>query len=311
MNIHKAITECLETAFAIRAYETAKTYKSGLDWFAKMLAEDRDLQTADVTAVTMKDFTRFPVWLRKEKKFAKATVRVYLAGARNFMRWLTTNEYLLPDYAATVRYQDAVKEVGLMRESKLPRFPERDHVARMQEAVRILPYKSPRRERNLAMIEFMACTGCRVSEMTNLTISKFSPDYSSAIVTGKGKKERRVFLSEAARELLLDYWKVRGAALLPTTPAFSRHDKGAGKRVSMLTTAAVRQMVEEVSNMAGIDNFSPHYFRHAFAIRVLGETGNLALTQDLMGHKTPAATRNYAKIYPDELRKAHEKIFNA
>ena len=64
-----------------------------------------------------------------------------------------------------------------------------------------------------------------------------------------------------------------------------------------------------VMEIAGIDKFTPHYFRHAFAIRMLSETGNLALVQDLLGHADPAATRVYAKIYPEDLRDAHHKIF--
>ena len=63
--------------------------------------------------------------------------------------------------------------------------------------------------------------------------------------------------------------------------------------------------------IAGIDKgkFTPHYFRHAFAINMLRETGNLALVQDLLGHANPQSTRVYAKIYPDELRDAHHKVY--
>lgn len=310
MNIQTALIRCIETASATRAAGTADTYKCGVDLFELMLSEDRNVRADDVSAVNMQDFTRFPVWLRK-RGLAKSTTLVYVAAAKWFMDWMVINNYLSPDYADTLRYQQAVTQIIRLRESKLPRFPEREHVAQMKAAVRLLPYKPVIRERNIAMIEFLSCTGCRVSEMANLSLAEFSPDYSSAIVTGKGSKERRAFLSTSAVELLLAYWKARGGELTPTMPAFSRHDKGAGKRLSKITTCAVRHMVEEVSMMAGIENFTPHYFRHAFAIRVLAETGNLALTQDLLGHETPASTRVYAKIYPDDMRKAHGQIFNS
>ena len=87
------------------------------------------------------------------------------------------------------------------------------------------------------------------------------------------------------------------------------HDTGIGKKISHLTTASIRDIVNEVKMASGIENFSPHYFRHAFAIKALRETGNLALVQDFLGHASPSATRVYAKIYPDDLAAAHQKIF--
>lgn len=73
---------------------------------------------------------------------------------------------------------------------------------------------------------------------------------------------------------------------------------------------AIQECLEDLS-LAGIDpsKFSPHYFRHAFAIHILSETGNLALAQDLLGHSDPKSTRVYAKIRADDLQKAHKKIF--
>lgn len=91
---------------------------------------------------------------------------------------------------------------------------------------------------------------------------------------------------------------------------FARHDKGAGKKRLPVTTATVRNVVDQVSKIAGIDQFTPHYFRHAFAINALEQSGNLALVQDLLGHKSPQTTRMYAKIYDEDLRAAHHRIFS-
>jgi site-specific recombinase XerD len=42
---------------------------------------------------------------------------------------------------------------------------------------------------------------------------------------------------------------------------------------------------------------------------MLRETHDLALVQDLLGHASPASTRIYAKIYPDDLEKAHKQVW--
>jgi site-specific recombinase XerD len=133
----------------------------------------------------------------------------------------------------------------------------------------------------------------------------------SAIVTGKGSKERRVYLSSKAIEALQKYWAARRNSD-PSAPVFARHDRGAGRKTKPITTATVRDIVEDVVMVAGLErgSFTPHYFRHAFAIKMLHETHDLALVQDLLGHASPVATRVYAKIYPDELQERHREVFD-
>jgi len=50
-----------------------------------------------------------------------------------------------------------------------------------------------------------------------------------------------------------------------------------------------------------------HSFRHAFATKVLSNTGDLAATQDLMGHASPDTTRRYAKLSSERLRQVHRE----
>jgi len=50
-----------------------------------------------------------------------------------------------------------------------------------------------------------------------------------------------------------------------------------------------------------------HSFRHAFATKVLSNTGDLAGTQDLMGHANPNTTRRYAKLSRERLRQLHRE----
>lgn len=218
---------------------------------------------------------------------------------------------MLLTYQETVRYQNAVKRSHRRHEDRLPRWPQRDDVDLMLKAVREHNEKSPIKERNIALLEMLASSGCRISEVLNLDIKDIDLVNRSAVVTGKGSKDRRVFFSQAAIDALVAYWEIRKSSM-PTDPAFARHDKGAGKkRMKRINTVTARNVVREIAMIAGIDptKFSPHYFRHAFAIRVLAETDNLALVQDLLGHASPNSTRVYAKIYPEDMRAMHNKIF--
>jgi site-specific recombinase XerD len=307
VNIESAIKSCIDDLSLGEA--TALTYKKGLKTFREFLQTKGIETSSEIEVLSIDYFIKYLPWL--DRRYSKGSVRVYGSAAKALLDWMFINGVLNLSYQDMARYKQAVPKSNQRHEYKLPRFPKRTDVPDMRKTVRLYEEESPIKERNIAMIEFLASTGCRNSEAVNLTVKDIDFTNRSTIVTGKGKKERRVWFSPEAAEALQTYWKERGSAM-PTDPAFARHDKGAGsKRMKKLTPTTTRNIVKQIAIIAGIDpsKFSPHYFRHAFAIRVLSESGNLALVQDLLGHTDPKQTRVYAKIYSEDLQAAHHKIF--
>ena len=313
MDIQSAVNKCKKNALSERNPSTAKSYSYGIDLFCQSLQDDGIKLSDDTNALSTENFIEFPSWLSM-KDYSKQSIRVYYSGANYLFEWLIIHKFIdPPDYAQTIRYKMAYRSVVRRRADPFVRFPKRGEAERMLDAVKVMNLPSPQKERDVAIVHFLYNTGCRNNEIIGLTLGDIDMKDRSAIVTGKGGKDRRVFFNEEAADLLREYWKARAFADDPTTPAFCRHDRGAGKKVLPLTTTSIRNIVRQVANVAGIDpgQFTPHYFRHAFAIKMLQDTNILALVQDLMGHANPASTRVYAKIYPEELKKAHEASYNA
>lgn len=309
MNVQQSISKCILMAHSDRSLNTAISYNNGLNAFAKSL--NGIGMDADINNLTIENFIEFPAWLSSQG-YSKQTLRVYTSAANYYLEWLIINGYIPPpDYQQTLRYKMAFRTVVRKRQDTFVRFPQKGEAEKMLDAVNYLEYETPIRERNIAIINFLYYTGCRNAEVAGLKVKDIDLNDHSAIVTGKGRKERRIFFNEKTVDLLRYYWSIRGFSN-PNDPAFCRHDRGVGKKVEGLTTTSMRNIVNDVCKLAGIDKgmFTPHYFRHAFAIKMLKETNNLALVQDLMGHSTPASTRVYAKIYPDDLKAAHEEAFS-
>lgn len=307
MSIQKSITACLEDLGLAKNTELA--YRNGLNNFLKFLKLEGIDSTADVSVLNVDHFIRFMPWL--DRRFSKQTAGVYGAGAKALLNHLVIGKVLEMSQLDTLRFNKASLRSHRRHEDKLPRFPAKDDVDRMLSAARLFTDETPRKERDVALFEFLASSGCRISEVTALNIQDVDLSNRSVIVTGKGSKERRVFFSQAAADALTLYWKARNSSMA-TDPIFGRHDRGAGyKRIKRMTPTTARTIVKEIATLAGIDptKFSPHYFRHAFAIRVLSATGNLALAQDLLGHKDPKSTRVYAKIHSEDLQNQHRDIF--
>lgn len=307
--VQDAVNRYIQGVFAKRSYSTGNTYKKGMKVFIEYLAQEDIESTAPLENLNIEHFIEFPEWVCSQS-YAKLSIGVYAAAVKGFMDWLVIHDIIAVEYRHGVRIAMAYKELSKKRENKFVRFPKKDDIDKMCAAVHLIQDKSPIKERNIAIIEFLASTGCRNAEITNLKISEIDMRDRTAIVTGKGKKERRVWFSQEAHDAIQEYWKTRKFAQL-TDYVFCRHDKGTGSKHQGMTPTTTRNVVKEVAILAGIDlkKISPHYFRHDFAIKMLRKTGNLAMVQDLMGHATPASTRVYAKIYPDELQKAHRDMY--
>jgi site-specific recombinase XerD len=308
MDIKTAISKCLNNLSLAKT--TTYGYGVGLKSFVIFLGTREIKATDPIEKLNIQHFIDFIMWLFG--KYKKGTASYYATASKAFLEFLVVEGIVFMDYLDGIRYKMAFDHAHRKREEKLPRFPKKGDIQRMLEAVYTHQDFTPKRERDIALLEMLASTGCRISELIALDVKDIDLENRTAIVIGKGDKERHVFFNSQAKLALENYWAARRSSRMPTDPIFARHDKGAGnKRLKRMTTTTARNIVNEIAEFAGLDvsKMSPHYFRHAFAIRVLSETGNLALAQDLLGHRDPKSTRIYAKIYADDLKQAHRSIF--
>lgn len=162
------------------------------------------------------------------------------------------------------------------------------------------------RLRDIALVETLRATGCRVAEVVSLRRRDLKN--GAAVITGKGRKMRTIFFDEVAQGAVETYLSIRGDTE-SGNPVFARHDRLTAK-VSAMSTTSVRNVIDRLALAAGVDpkTISPHKLRHRFATKVLGATGNLAGVQDLLGHSSPATTRIYARLAVSQLADLHNGV---
>ena len=179
-----------------------------------------------------------------------------------------------------------------------------------------------RRLRDIAMLELLRSSGMRVGELVALRRRDQEEGGRGAglrrlRVMGKGRKERWAYADADAWAAIRAYLQARATLdgntgkPLGGLPLFARHDKGAGSAIRPLTTRSVQIIIEGLARRAGLEEqgISPHSLRHYFATRVLRVTGNLAIVQDLLDHRSPETTRIYAEVDEAQMRAAHEQAF--
>lgn len=162
-------------------------------------------------------------------------------------------------------------------------------------------------ERDSALFSVLYSTGCRVSELAALTIGDFSPDWTSAIVTGKGNKERKVFLSRDARKLLRE-WLVARKACLDRAQETECRALFLSRRGKPLSVRGIQYIVSRYSGGAtGIRHLSPHALRHSFATTLVSRGADIRVVQEMLGHSSISTTQRYTHVTGEQMKRLYRR----
>lgn len=280
----------------VKAYGTALTHLE--NWVIIQGVED----VADI------NLGQFFSDLKEARSVSRRSMAAYMVAVSQFISFLHVDQIITDaQFAALKRKLDSLR--GRTPDRKIPEVPEEAAFQAVLAQARVYTGGTPRQNmmylRNIALLETLRSTGCRVAEVVSMKVKDLGT--MSAIITGKGDRMRVVYFDAQAWSAIQDYLEARGSE--PADPVFARHDRRAKGTLSMSKTS-VRSMLDGLAVAAGVDpkTMTPHKFRHRFATKVLEGTGNLAVTQDLMGHANPATTRVYARLTDGKLALAHSGV---
>jgi len=313
MTIDKAIEQFRAELAAGQSRRTVMTYTTALNHFREFLGDDAGLppQKTPVSALSVDHALDYVRWLHDvhfaDRELPKSTLATYLASMTRFYSYL--EEHGLTTFPAESRRVMAEKFREFRRGATrpLPKLPSDEAINLMIAAARSMPAdrENPRVElcrlRNIAVLETLRSTGMRVGELVALRRGDLDHQTKTARVRGKGDRVRTVYFDDAAWHALETYLQARadgaGGKALYSLPVFARHDRAAGRKILPVSTNTIRRIFYACAKRANLDTpFTPHALRHAFAKRVLDRTGDLATTQDMLGHASATTTRIYSKV---------------
>lgn len=299
---------------------TVGAYRREVERFLRVAGAD-DPRAVDAAAVR-----RYVASLAREGLGPRSINRA-MSAVRTFYRFLRRYESDMPDPTAGLH--------GLRADARLPIFLFEDEAAAVMEAPAdgppeqdgpperddlpeqaglsedISPADGPPQDgppadglaaaRDAALLEFLYATGCRVAEAAGLRIDDVVLEARTARVTGKGGRQRMVYLNESAAHALQAYLRRRFAALPASRsePAvFLNPDGGA------LSDRSMRRVVARYRPYAG-KPVSPHTFRHSFATHLLNGGADIRTVQELLGHASLSTTQVYTHTSVERLREVY------
>lgn len=319
--ILEAIEDFLNLTVMSRSENTARSYKNGLNHFVAVLDE----KGIDVEETSVADLDEKAVaWsLAELKAYSPATEQLYTIAISRFYQYLIAEELAeINLQRIQMLFQHRRRKAG----QRLPQFPKEDIQAMIEYAKEFPGFQYENETdrwiafRDAAIIITLADTGMRVHELCNLRRGDIDWNEYKAIIIGKGDKQAVVRFSSRSITAIKNYLELRAeldggsGRPLGSLPIFSRHDRGAGRKVLPITTTTARniikQRVKEAIGEEAAWTITPHSFRHYFVTNVLiGSGGNLKLAQELARHKNIQVTQRYAHLSDDELDQGYYEVF--
>ena len=175
----------------------------------------------------------------------------------------------------------------------------------MRELLSSIQTSDPEAYRNRAMLELLYSAGLRAGELLGLNVGDVDLASGTAIVLGKGNKQRVVPVGRTARRVLESY--LRGVR-----PFLMREP---GEQALFLTRAGQRmpyhafwRMVHHYIAKAELPGqVSPHTFRRSCTTELIRGGANIYHVKELLGHESLDTLKHYAKLNIQDLKETHRK----
>jgi integrase/recombinase XerC len=273
---------------------TVKSYREDLTQSINFLRGHTALANLSPKQVTTRHVRAFIAWLT-EQNYSRATIARRIASLRSLYRYLQRQQKVDRDPT------DGLK--GPKLDQNLPHFLSQEDIDKLLNAPQGEPLMCLR---DRAILETLYSAGLRVSELVALNQEYLDLNDGTAVVRGKGKKERIALLGPQALkavEAYLNERKLQKSIKIKENPAIFLNKNG-----TRLTTRSVGRLLEKYIKLAGMDSrTTPHTLRHTFATHLLDAGADIRGVQELLGHSSLGTTQIYTHVTTTRLKESYQK----
>ncbi len=222
-----------------------------------------------------------------------------LSSIKGFFKYLVTKRMLLDT-------NPAIDIETPKRKKALPKYLTLEESLDLLNAVKN-DKESKTTVRDYAIVTLFLNCGMRVSELVGINLQDVDAKLRSLTVTGKGNKQRIIYLNEACRTALADHLEER---LGEKHKACMSHALFISNREQRLSVKTVQWMVYKYLDMAGLESkhYSVHKLRHT-AATLMYQTGDVdvRVLKDILGHEQLNTTQIYTHVSNRSMEEAMTK----
>jgi len=264
--------------------------------------ESIDIQSVDldfIRSITIADIYDYLTYLNRDRLkykdrpehgsgLAAAARARKVSSIRSFFKYLTDKMHKLDENPAATLDTPKIKKT-------LPKHLTVDESLDLLSAV-----DGQFKERDYCILTLFLNCGLRVSELVGLNVGDIRDD-NSVVVTGKGNKERLVYLNPACIDAINAYLPVR-RTLKPS----DRNALFVSRQNNRISVKTVQWLVKKYITTAGLDpnRYSVHKLRHTAATLMYQNGVDVRTLQELLGHENLDTTKIYTHVDSSQMRQA-------
>lgn len=228
--------------------------------------------------------------------YARRSIARKVSALRSLLAWAVLTDVISANPA---------EGLGAPKLDKpLPKVLPATEAARLCE---LPPTDDPVGLRDRALLELLYGSGLRIAEACGLDLGDVDLAAATVLVTGKGRKQRQVPLSEPAVTALEVYLQDARTPLLKRGKGQAAEALFLNLRGARLGPRTVRASLARLLRAEGSPVVSPHVLRHSFATHLLDGGADLRSVQEMLGHSSLATTQIYTHVSTERLRTVYEQ----
>ena len=277
------------------AYLVAERSKLDME---TVLAPDYDLSNLDDTflaSVSISDVYSFLTYCGRDRGNDQDARKRKSSAIRGFFKYICdTMGYIEKNPTAQLSVARGKK--------KLPRYLT---LEQSQELLAAVDGEFAARDYCILTL-FLNC-GLRLAELCALNLSDFDLQEKTMLVTGKGNKQRLLYLNDACVASILDYLKQRPNDKLRGNDRNALFISRLNKRIGR---QSVQNLVYKYLAKIGLDgqHYSVHKLRHTAATLLYQHADvDVLILKDMLGHENLATTEIYTHVVNKQLQDAIDR----
>ena len=244
-----------------------------------------------IKTVTISDLYAYMVFCKNERGNNTATRARKTSTLRMFFRYMCEHTHQLDQNPALLLESPKVKQ-------SLPK-----HLT-LEDSLELLnSVDGANQKRDYCILTIFLNCGLRLAELCSLNVSDIKPD-GTMVVTGKGNKERLIYLNDACMAAIKDYLAVRPSEDIVFEDRNALFISRNHRRIS---PKPVQHLVKTFLEKAGLSGqgFSTHKLRHT-AATLMYQHGDvdIRVLKDILGHSNLGTTQIYTHVSDSQIKGA-------
>lgn len=274
----------LRSFFRYMSYVWGKIEKQDID-----NADIGDLTLDEVKSVTLTDAYGYMVYCKNERGNNAKTQARKTTSIKQYYRYLASRAHKID--------KSPLEELDPPKLGKsLPKYLTLEQSRRVLNNI-----DGEFKERNYAIITLFLNCGLRLAELCSLNLRDINYTDRLVVVTGKGNKQRQIYLNDACISAIEDYLEVRKPSKPDEKALF------VSKRGTRIGRRMVEQIVTDLLNRSDLGGMglSVHKLRHT-AATLMHSYGNvdIRVLQEILGHENLGTTEIYTHLSNEQIQKA-------